>query len=53
LSGAPYLAFEVGFFALATLVLALTAPAWIAASFGLIAAADTAMLRVTTGSRRS
>ena len=44
LSGAPYLVFAVVFFALATAVLAITAPVWIAATFGAIAAADTAMV---------
>jgi Protein of unknown function (DUF2568) len=41
LSGAPYVAFEVAFFALATAGLALTAPAWLAIVFGALAAGDT------------
>jgi hypothetical protein len=44
LSGAPYVAFEIGFFALATAGLALTAPAWLAVAFGALAAADTLLV---------
>jgi hypothetical protein len=46
LRGVPYVTFEVAFFAVATVALALAATPWIAATFGVIAAADTGVLHI-------